>query len=68
MAVLFKAFKDKTTTELGNFYVFLTRSIIRILIPISIVIACILSSNGTPMTFEGKDHIINIKTSQIQRH
>ncbi|RNA63127.1 potassium-transporting ATPase subunit KdpA [Chryseobacterium nematophagum] len=61
MAVLFKAFKDKTTTELGNFYVFFTRSIIRILIPISIVIACILSSNGIPMTFEGKDHITTLE-------
>lgn len=61
MAVLFKAFKDKTTTELGNFYDFFTKSMIRILVPISIVVAFILSANGTPMTFEGKDHITTLE-------
>lgn len=61
MAVLFKAFKEKTTTELGNFYDFFTKSVIRILIPISIIVSFILSANGTPMTFEGKDHIITLE-------
>ncbi|MBB4807718.1 K+-transporting ATPase ATPase A chain [Chryseobacterium defluvii] len=61
MAILFKAFKEKTTTELGNFYDFFTRSITRILVPISIVVAFILSANGTPMTFEGKDHITTLE-------
>ncbi|MDH6252819.1 K+-transporting ATPase ATPase A chain [Chryseobacterium sp. H1D6B] len=61
MAVLFKAFKDKTTTELGNFYDYFTRSITRILVPISILVAFILSANGSPMTFEGKDHIITLE-------
>jgi K+-transporting ATPase ATPase A chain len=61
MAVLFKAFKDKTTTELGNFYDYFTKSITRILVPISILVAFILSANGSPMTFEGKDHIITLE-------
>ncbi|MEY8761065.1 potassium-transporting ATPase subunit KdpA [Chryseobacterium tongliaoense] len=65
MAVLFKAFKDKTTTELGNFYSFFTRSITRILIPLSIVVAFILAANGTPMTFEGKDHITTLEGQKI---
>jgi K+-transporting ATPase ATPase A chain len=65
MAVLFKAFKEKTTTELGNFYDFFTRSIIRILIPIGIVVAFILSANGTPMTFEGKDHITTLEGQKV---
>ena len=65
MAVLFKAFKEKTTTELGNFYDFFTKSIIRILIPISIVVAFILSVNGTPMTLEGKDHITTLEGQKI---
>jgi K+-transporting ATPase ATPase A chain len=65
MAVLFKAFKEKTTTELGNFYDFFTKSIIRILIPISIVVAFILSANGTPMTFEGKDHITTLEGQKV---
>ncbi|WP_353150749.1 potassium-transporting ATPase subunit KdpA [Chryseobacterium sp.] len=65
MAVLYKAFKEKTTTELGNFYDFFTKSTIRILIPISIVVALILSVNGSPMTFEGKDHITTLEGQKI---
>ncbi|WP_153398676.1 potassium-transporting ATPase subunit KdpA [Chryseobacterium vaccae] len=61
MAVLFKAFKEKTATELGNFYDYFTKSVIRILVPISILVALILSANGSPMTFEGKDHIITLE-------
>lgn len=33
----------------------------RILIPISIIVAFILSANGSPMTFEGKDHITTLE-------
>ncbi|MBJ3756179.1 potassium-transporting ATPase subunit KdpA, partial [Salmonella enterica subsp. enterica serovar Derby] len=66
MAVLFKAFKEKTTTELGNFYDFFTKSVIRILVPISIVVAFILSANGSPMTFEGKDHITTLEGKKIE--
>ncbi|SIR53614.1 potassium-transporting ATPase subunit KdpA [Chryseobacterium sp. RU33C] len=61
MAVLFKAFKEKTSTELGNFYDFFTKSMIRILVPISVIVALILSINGSPMTFEGKDHVITLE-------
>lgn len=65
MAVLFKAFKEKTTIELGNFFDFFTKSMIRILIPISIVVALILSANGSPMTFEGKDHITTLEGQKV---
>lgn len=65
MAVLFKAFKEKTATELGNFYDYFTKSMIRILLPISVVVALILSINGSPMTFEGKDHIITLEGQKI---
>ncbi|MEJ5105024.1 potassium-transporting ATPase subunit KdpA [Chryseobacterium sp. MYb328] len=66
MAVLFKAFKEKTTTELGNFYDYFTKSMIRILLPISVVVALILSFNGSPMTFEGKDHITTLEGQKIE--
>ncbi|AZA79556.1 potassium-transporting ATPase subunit KdpA [Chryseobacterium sp. G0186] len=65
MAVLFKAFKEKTATELGNFYDYFTKSMIRILIPISVLVALILSINGSPMTFEGKDHITTLEGQKI---
>lgn len=61
MAVLFKAFKEKTSTELGNFYDYFTKSMVRILVPVSVIVALILSINGSPMTFEGKDHIITLE-------
>ncbi|REC62384.1 potassium-transporting ATPase subunit KdpA [Chryseobacterium pennae] len=66
MAVLFKAFKEKTATELGNFYDYFTKSMIRILLPISVVVALILSINGSPMTFEGKDHITTLEGQKIE--
>ncbi|MBV8325795.1 potassium-transporting ATPase subunit KdpA [Chryseobacterium sp.] len=65
MAVLFKAFKEKTSTELGNFYDYFTKSMIRILVPISVIVALILSANGSPMTFEGKDHITSLEGSKV---
>lgn len=65
MAVLFKAFKEKTATELGNFYDYFTKSMIRILIPVSIIVAFILSMNGSPMTFEGKDHITTLEGQKV---
>lgn len=65
MAVLFKAFKEKTATELGNFYDYFTKSMIRILLPISVLVALILSINGSPMTFEGKDHITTLEGQKI---
>lgn len=41
-----RAFTHKTTTEFGNFWVDLTRSIVYILLPLSIVFSIILVSQG----------------------
>lgn len=60
-AVVFKAFKEKTTTKLGNFYDYLVKSCTRILLPVSFIIAIILVFEGTPMTFEGKDTITTLE-------
>lgn len=64
--VIFKAFKEKSTTQLGNFYDFFVKSCTRILLPISILIAAILVFEGTPMTFEGKDTIVNLQGDTVQ--
>lgn len=68
-AVLFKAFKAKTTVQLGNFYNFLLKSCTRILLPLSIIVALVLVFNGTPMTFQGRDQIISLQgdTMQVSR-
>lgn len=64
--VVFKAFKEKSTTQLGNFYDFFLKSCTRILLPISFVIAVVLVFQGTPMTFEGKDTIVNLQGDTVQ--
>ena len=64
--VVFKAFKEKTTTQLGNFYEFFLKSCTRILLPISLVIAVILIFQGTPMTFEGKDTIMSLQGDTVE--
>ncbi|WP_339655779.1 potassium-transporting ATPase subunit KdpA [Flavobacterium frigidarium] len=61
--VVFRAFRDKTTTELGNFYTYFMKSCTRILLPISLVVAILLAFQGTPMTFEGKDTITTLQGS-----
>lgn len=65
-AILFRAFREKATDELGNFYEFLLKSCTRILLPLSLVIASILVFNGTPMTFEGKDQIISLQGDTVE--
>ena len=65
-AVVFFAMKERTTDKLGNFYFFFVRSCTRILFPIAIVVASLLAFNGTPMTFEGKDSIINFQGDKVE--
>lgn len=64
-AILFKAFREKSTDKLGNFYNFLVKSCVRILLPVSLVVALILVFNGTPMTFEGKDTMTTLEDGRI---
>ena len=64
--VVFKAFREKSTQSLGNFYAYFLKSCTRILLPLSIVIAIILAFEGTPMTFEGKDSMVNLQGDTVQ--
>ncbi len=63
--VLFRALRDKVSDTLGNFWVFFTQSITRILLPISFVVAIILSFNGTPTSFEGKDSFVSLQGDKV---
>ena len=40
-------------TQLGNFYVDLTRATVRLFLPLAILVSLLLMWQGTPMTFEG---------------
>lgn len=64
--VIFKAFREKSTSQLGNFYTFFLKSCTRILLPISLLIAIILLFEGTPMTFEGKDTILSLEGTAVE--
>jgi len=63
---LLNAFKEKTTQNLGNFWNYFVKSITRILLPLSIVVAIILAFNGTPTSFDGKDTIITLQGDTVQ--
>ncbi|MDQ1139996.1 potassium-transporting ATPase subunit KdpA [Pedobacter agri] len=63
--ILFKAFRDKTTTQLGNFWEFFVRAITRLLLPLSIVVALVLTFNGTPASYEAKDQFISLQGDTV---
>ncbi len=63
--VFFKAFRDKTSVKLGNFWEFFVKSITRLLLPLSLVIALILAFNGTPTSYEGKDQFISVQGDTV---
>ncbi|QXV65934.1 potassium-transporting ATPase subunit KdpA [Mucilaginibacter sp. 21P] len=62
---VFKALRDKTTNDVGNFWVYLVRSVTRLLLPLSIVLALILAFNGTPASYAGKDQFISMQGDTV---
>lgn len=52
-AAVLKGMASKSTSDLGNFWNYFVRSITRILLPLSFVVAIILILGGTPMTLNG---------------
>src|SRR5580698_8978515 len=63
---LFNALKEKTTNNLGNFWLLLTKTVTRIFLPLSIVIAILLAFHGTPTSFDGKDTITTMQGDTVQ--
>ncbi|MEO5996593.1 MAG: potassium-transporting ATPase subunit KdpA [Chitinophagaceae bacterium] len=66
VVVLFRAFAERTTEKLGNFFVFFTKTITRILLPLCIIVAVLLAFNGTPASFDGKDSIVTLQGDSVQ--
>lgn len=64
--MVYRAMKDKTTDQLGNFFSNLTKACTRILLPVSLIVALILAFQGTPMTFEGKDKIVTLQGDEVE--
>ena len=66
LIALFNGLKEKTTDHLGNFWNYLVKSITRILLPLSVILAIILVFNGTPSGYEGKDNIVTLQGDSVQ--
>lgn len=65
MMVVFKAMKDRVTDKLGNFWDYFLKSITRLLLPLSVVVAIILAFNGTPTSYKGKYTIVTLQGDTV---
>ncbi|MCX8534185.1 potassium-transporting ATPase subunit KdpA [Chryseobacterium luquanense] len=64
--VIFKAFREKSTEKLGNFYDYLLKSTTRILLPLSLLMGAVMVFQGMPMTFSGKDKMITLEGKSVE--
>lgn len=58
---IIRALAGNRLTQIGNFYVDLTRATIRLFLPLSLLVGIILLSQGTPMTFQGGAKAITLE-------
>ncbi|HEX5168394.1 MAG TPA: potassium-transporting ATPase subunit KdpA [Cyclobacteriaceae bacterium] len=65
MVLVFNAITQRKTSTLGNFYSLFLRSCTRILLPVSILIAVVLTLRGTPSTFEGAARVITLEVDTV---
>jgi K+-transporting ATPase ATPase A chain len=63
--VVFNGLQTRTTDKLGNFYAYFVKSITRLLLPLSVVIALILAFQGTPMTMQGKQALVTVQGDSV---
>lgn len=66
LVVVFNAMKENASEGLGNFFDIFLKSLTRILIPVSIVIATLLVFSGTPSSFDCKDTITTLQGDSVQ--
>jgi len=66
LVALFNGLREKTTNNLGNFWDYLVKSITRILLPLSVIVAIILAFNGTPTSYDAKDTIVTLQGDSAQ--
>jgi potassium-transporting ATPase potassium-binding subunit len=65
LAVLFNALQTRVSNGLGNFYEYFVKSITRILLPLSLVVAIGLAFNGVPASYAGKDTMITMQGDTV---
>lgn len=64
--VIFKAIKNKSSNKTGNIYFYFVRACVRVLLPLSVLVAITLLLNGTPSTFQGSEEVITIQGDTVQ--
>lgn len=63
-AAMIKAMASKTSNSVGNFWVYFTKSVTRILLPVSTILALLLILDGTPMTLDGKQTLTTLEGTE----
>ncbi|MBN8677766.1 MAG: potassium-transporting ATPase subunit KdpA [Chitinophagales bacterium] len=64
--IVFNSLRDQQSTGLGNFWNYFTKSITRILLPVSVLGAIIFTFQGMPVTLEGKDTMVSLQGDTVQ--
>ena len=64
-AMVFNALRERTSEKLGNFYDYFLKSLTRVLLPLSIIVAVLLIFSGTPQTALGKDSIVTLQGDSV---
>lgn len=65
LVLVVRAFLPEKTNLSGNFYVYFTKALTRMLLPGALVIALILAFNGTPASFDGKDQFVSMQGDTV---
>ncbi len=63
--IVFNALKEGTTDKLGNFFDYFLKSLTRVLLPISLVIALVLAFQGTPMNWDAKAPLVTVQGDSV---
>ncbi len=66
MVALIRGIVRHTTKEIGNFWVDMTRSVLYILLPLSLVLALALVSQGVVQTFSEYKSVTSLQTGESQ--
>jgi potassium-transporting ATPase potassium-binding subunit len=64
LAAVVRGFARRSSKELGNFWVDLYRSLVYILLPLSVILAVVLIWQGVPQTFDGHATVTTVEGAQ----
>jgi K+-transporting ATPase ATPase A chain len=61
---LMRAMAGSRLRTIGNFYLDLTRANVRLLLPLAVVVAVVLMSQGSPATFTGAERVTTVEGAE----